>query len=156
MEHPPPRELLTFLKPYDEMEPCQEYIYDAYNAVALGYGPTDRLKDGICHIAVYAKHVNLGFNQGALLSDPEGLLQGSGKRIRHITLQTLSDLKLPEIRRYLRRAQGQAHYRVGGGTGRKAVVSVVKGVSPKKRRPSRKTAETDNHGVQPTAERRGA
>ena len=150
-KHPPPRALLRFLDPYDgeirrlaldvravvlqQMAPCKEYIYDAYNAVALGYGSTDRLKDGICHIAVYARHVNLGFNQGARLEDPEGLLEGSGKQVRHLTLKTVSDLERPEIRMYLRRAHQQAHYTAEAGTKRKAVVSVVKGASPIKRRP---------------------
>ena len=108
----PPRALLGFLKPYDQairdlalavrtfvlqdMTPCYEYIYDAYNAVALGYGPTDRYQDGVCHIAVYAKHVNLGFNQGATLDDPKGVLQGTGKAVRHITIKTASDLEQPE------------------------------------------------------------
>jgi len=38
-----------------------ENIYDAYSAVAIGYGTSDRLSDGIFHIAVYSRHVNLGF-----------------------------------------------------------------------------------------------
>jgi hypothetical protein len=41
--------------------PCHETIYDAYNAVALGYGPTDRLKDGV--ILPSTPGVNLGFNK---------------------------------------------------------------------------------------------
>ena len=87
MAHSPPNALIKFLKPYDreirdlalklralvleEMAPCYENIYDAYSAVAIGYGTSDRLKDGIFHIAVYSKHVNLGFNDGATLDDPE-------------------------------------------------------------------------------------
>ena len=92
--YPPPPELIKFLKPYDpeiqklalgvrslvleEMAPCHENIYDAYSAVAIGYGTSDRLKDGIFHVAVYAKHVNLGFNHGATLDDPLGILEGAG------------------------------------------------------------------------------
>src|SRR6266498_1324667 len=94
---PPPAALLKFLKPYDrsiqelalglrslvleEMTPCYENIYDAYSAVAIGYGSSDRLQDGVFHIAVYAKHVNLGFNHGATLADPLGILKGSGRQI---------------------------------------------------------------------------
>ncbi len=153
-QHRPLGALLGFLKPYDrgirhlalsiravvldEIGPCHEYIYDAYNAVALGYGPTSRLKDGICHIAVYAKHVNLGFNRGASLDDSKGLLEGSGKSVRHITLKTASDLRRPEIRDYLGRARAHARRAFAGGTDMKAVVSVVKSISPKKRRPGRK------------------
>ncbi len=158
--HPPPAELVKFLQPYDraiqklalalralvleEIAPCHENIYDAYSAVAMGYGPTDRLSDGIFHIAVYSKNVNLGFNHGATLDDPLGILLGSGKRIRHLTIKTTEDLARPEVRAYVRRALENARDdarklgqpvtpppRKGG-----RVISVVKAIYPKKRRPS--------------------
>src|SRR6266852_8228158 len=119
-----PRALIKFLKPYDreiqdlalqlralvleEMAPCYENIYDAYSAVAIGYGTSERLRDGIFHIAVYSKHVNLGFNDGASLDDPKGILQGAGNRIRHITIKTPADIKRPELRAFIRRARKQA------------------------------------------------
>src|SRR5882724_6273091 len=109
MKYPPPSALKKFLKPYDrevrdlalglrallleEMAPCYENIYDAYSAVAIGYGTSDRLSDGIFHIAVYSQHVNLGFNDGATLDDPKGILLGAGNRIRHITVKTAEDIK---------------------------------------------------------------
>src|SRR6266850_899492 len=118
--YPPPAALVKFLKPYDraiqklalslrslvleEMAPCYENIYDAYSAVAIGYGSSDRLQDGVFHIAVYAKGVNLGFNDGATLDDPLGILEGAGKRIRHIKIRTPADLARPELRDYVRRA----------------------------------------------------
>src|SRR3989440_6192948 len=124
MTHRPPPALIKFLKPYDpevcdlalklralvleEMAPCHENIYDAYSAVAIGYGTSERLRDGIFHIAVYSKHVNLGFNDGATLDDPKGILQGAGNRIRHITIKALDDLKRPEVRSYVRRARKKA------------------------------------------------
>src|SRR3979490_223310 len=117
----PPPELIKFLKPYDrevqdlalqlralvleEMAPCYENIYDAYSALAIGFGASDRLSDGIFHIAVYSQHVNLGFNDGATLDDPKGILLGTGNRIRHITVKTAEDIKRPEIRAYIRRAR---------------------------------------------------
>ena len=39
------------------------------------------------YTAVYAAHVNLGFHRGAELPDPAGLLEGSGKRMRHVKLK---------------------------------------------------------------------
>src|ERR1700674_263703 len=121
MAHRPTSALIKFLKPYDrevrdlalqlralvleEMAPCYENIYDAYSAVAIGYGRSDRLRDGIFHIAVYSKHVNLGFNDGATLDDPKGILQGTGNRIRHLTIKTADDLARPEIRAYIKRAR---------------------------------------------------
>src|SRR5712675_2273768 len=121
MSFPVPRQLTNFLKPYDpeirnlavklralvlaEMAPCYENIYDAYSAVAIGYGTSDRLRDGIFHIAVYAKGVNLGFNDGATLADPKGILEGNGNRIRHLKIRKPEDLARPEIRAYIRRAR---------------------------------------------------
>ncbi len=92
----------------EEMAPCYENIYDAYSAVAIGYGTSNRLRDGVFHIAVYSNHVNLGFNDGAALDDPKGILQGAGSRIRHITIKTPQDLERPELRAYIRRARKKA------------------------------------------------
>ena len=154
--HSPPPALIKFLKPYDaevrdlalslrslvieEMAPCYENIYDAYSAVAMGYGPTDRLQDGVFHIAVYSHHVNLGFNDGATLDDPKGILQGNGNRIRHITIKAADDLKRPELRAYIRRAIKKANddaRKLGEPPKKKpdGIVSKVKAIYPKKRRP---------------------
>ena len=155
MKHSPPRDLVKFLRPYDrdirdlalqlralvleEMAPCYENIYDAYSAVAIGYGTSERLSDGILHIAVYSKHVNLGFNDGATLPDPKGILEGKGSRIRHITIKTTEDLSKPELRSYIRRAKKRASTdaRKLGETAKnsRGVVSTVKAIYPKKRRP---------------------
>jgi hypothetical protein len=156
MLFPPPAALKKFLRPYDrdiqklalnlrallleELAPCYENIYDAYSAVAIGYGTSERLGDGIFHIAVYSKHVNLGFNEGATLDDPKGILQGNGNRIRHISIKSESDLARPEIRAYIRRAKKKARAdarKLGEPPPRKptSVVSTVKAIYAKKRRP---------------------
>ena len=128
----------------EEMAPCYENIYDAYSAVAIGYGTSNRLRDGIFHIAVYSKHVNLGFNDGASLDDPKGILQGSGKQIRHITIKTAEDLERPELRAYIRRARKKAladARKLGEPAPKRleGMVSTVKAIYPKKRRPKAKT-----------------
>src|SRR5438876_12138891 len=156
MTHPAPADLIKFLRPYDpqvqelaltlralvldEMAPCYENIYDAYSAVAIGYGTSDRLRDGIFHIAVYSKHVNLGFNDGASLADPQGILLGAGNQIRHLTIKTPDDLARPEIRAYLESARKFAlaeAKKLGEPPPQKpkGVVSTVKAIYPKKRRP---------------------
>jgi hypothetical protein len=156
MTHRPLPALIKFLKPYDreiqdlalqlralvleEMAPCYENIYDAYSAVAIGFGTSDRLSDGIFHIAIYSQHVNLGFNNGATLDDPKGILQGAGNRIRHITVKTPEDIKRPEIRAYIRRARKKAlsdARKLGDPKSKKPdrVISTVKAVYAKKRRP---------------------
>ena len=156
MTHRPLPALIKFLKPYDreiqdlalqlralvleEMAPCYENIYDAYSAVAIGYGTSDRMGDGVFHIAVYSKHVNLGFNDGATLADPMGILQGNGNRIRHISIKSESDLARPEIRAYIRRAKKNAlaeARKLGEKPPKKpaGVISTVKAIYAKKRRP---------------------
>jgi len=156
MAHPCPADLKKFLRPYDrdvqqlalglrallleEMAPCYENIYDAYSAVAIGYGTSDRLSDGIFHIAVYSGHVNLGFNDGASLADPKGILLGNGNRIRHIRFKTETDLTRPDVRAYIRRAKKQAlaeARKLGEPPPKKpaGVVSTVKAIYAKKRRP---------------------
>ncbi len=39
------------------------------------------------YVAAYTSHVNVGFFQGATLPDPAGLLEGSGKFMRHVKLR---------------------------------------------------------------------
>jgi hypothetical protein len=39
------------------------------------------------YVNVFTAHVNVGFFQGASLDDPAELLQGSGKRMRHVKLR---------------------------------------------------------------------
>ena len=39
------------------------------------------------YTAVHSAHVNVGFYRGADLPDPAGLLDGSGKRMRHVKLR---------------------------------------------------------------------
>jgi hypothetical protein len=142
----PPPELLEFLYRYDpaiqslalglrkvvleEMAPCHEYIFEMRSKVVLLYGTTQRvIKDCICSINVFAKHVNLGFHRGTDLDDASGALQGAGKVMRHITLKKLSELDRPEIRAYLRRARkGAGPRRVRDRTADE-VVTRVKGKS---------------------------
>ena len=39
------------------------------------------------YVAVFTAHANVGFFYGAELEDPTGLLQGSGKRMRHVKVK---------------------------------------------------------------------
>ena len=121
MSRPPP-ELMEYLFRYDaaiqsltlglrtvvleEMVPCHEYIFAMRSKIVLLYGMTERvIADGVCSIAVFRRHVTLGFTRGAELPDPQRLLQGTGKIMRHLRLGQLSDIGRPEVRAYLRRAR---------------------------------------------------
>ena len=120
----------------EESPHAPEMIYDAYNAVAFGFSFTGRLKEAFIHIATYTTHVNLGFNYGATLPDPLGVLVGSGKQVRHIKIRNEADLALPYLQEYIRAAIAQA-----GGSSQKVAAGVpetqVRGNYPVKRRPMR-------------------
>ncbi len=44
------------------------------------------------YVNSFKSHVNVGFFHGAVLEDPAGLLEGSGKRMRHVKLNTACEL----------------------------------------------------------------
>lgn len=121
-----------------------EFVYDAYNAVAMGYGFTDRPGDAFCHVAVYSGWVNLGFNDGSAIPDPERLLEGEGRRIRHIRIESLDDLRQPFVGRFLRAAIRAARRPEAASGKRHAPRSVVRAVYAKKRRP-KKRARKEEH-----------
>lgn len=115
---------------------AHELVYDAYNAVALGYSFTERPADAFCHLAVYARWVNLGFNRGSLMPDPDRLLEGSGRWVRHIRIESLDDLREPHVGRFLRAAMKTApRGSIPGSIDRPAPRSVVRAVYAKRRRP---------------------
>ncbi len=142
----PPPALLDFLKPYDHeiqqlalavrrfvlehIPPMTELVVDASNAVAMGFTPTGRFKEAICHVAVYAHYVNLGFNRGADLPDPAGLCKGTGKAIRHVTIERAADLDAPPLLELLAAAVRRGHTRAAHAG------IIIRSFPGKKRRPS--------------------
>ena len=81
-----------------------ELIYDNYNALVVGYGPTDRASDAIFSIVLYPRWVTLFFLDGKGLPDPGKLLKGEGTRVRHIVLEGAAMLDNPEIRSLMKAA----------------------------------------------------
>jgi hypothetical protein len=75
-----------------------QLVYDNYNALVIGFGPSERASEAIFSIALYPRWVTLFFLQGAGLPDPNKLLKGSGKVVRHIVLADAADLDKPAIR----------------------------------------------------------
>lgn len=71
---------------------------------ALGYGPSASGFDRIMYIAAQNGYANLGFFFGANLPDPAHLLEGSGKRMRHVKVRTGQDAEEPALRQLVRDA----------------------------------------------------
>lgn len=95
---------------------CSEMLYRTY-AVSNVFTFTGKLGQGFVHIATYGGHVNLGFNQGVDLQDPQGLLEGTGKRIRHVRIDSLKMIKSPSVKKLVVQAvdQGREMAEKAGG-----------------------------------------
>ena len=69
-----------------------ELVFDNYNALVFGIGPTERASDAFVSIAGYPRWVTLFFLHGSALHDPSGLLEGQGKQVRSIRLAHASQM----------------------------------------------------------------
>lgn len=85
-----------------------EIVYDNYNALAIGFGPSDRASEVIFSITLYPKWVSLFFMQAKGLFDPFLLLQGSGSVARHVVLKSLHMLDDPALRALMDDASAKA------------------------------------------------
>ncbi|SHG88313.1 DUF1801 domain-containing protein [Winogradskyella jejuensis] len=90
------REFITSLVPE-----TNELIWDNYNAVAIAYSKSEKLKDAFCHIALYSKHLNFGFNRGSELTSSKIKLEGKGKLIRHLKVSSNEDFPIDEIKKMI-------------------------------------------------------
>ena len=70
------------------------------NAATYGVGPK-KMTDGYAYIMPLRGYVNLGFYQGALLQDPAQLLEGTGKRLRHVKIRSTTEVGRPALRALL-------------------------------------------------------
>lgn len=121
----------------DILPSTNELIWDNYNAVAIAYSKSDQLKDAFCHLSVYSKHVNLGFNRGSELTNVLVPLKGNGKLIRHVSVNNMEHFPKEEIRTMLREAIAISE------ANNAALINpittsqiIVKSISKKKRRPN--------------------
>jgi len=71
--------------------------------VGYGVGP-DKITQIFGYICPMPEYVRLGFYYGAALPDPKRVLEGAGKRLRHIEIYLLSDVEGPEVRQLLKAA----------------------------------------------------
>ena len=87
---------------------ANELVYDNFNALAIGFGPTERASEVIFSVAVFPRWVNFFFYYGKGLPDPEHRLQGSGNQARHIRIDSLDDFKDPAVRALMDEAVARA------------------------------------------------
>jgi hypothetical protein len=108
-----------------------ELVYDNYNALAIGYGSSEKLEDVVFSIACFPRWVRLFFFHGADLDDPDGLLEGAGAQVRSLKLPNLAVLDDPKVQALMQQALRRTNRPIDPTQPSR---SIVKSVSPNQRR----------------------
>ncbi len=74
-----------------------QLVYDNYNALAIGFSPTEKTGDVIFSLALYPRWVTLFFFHATKLPDPQKILKGSGSVVRSVVLKSAAELDTPAI-----------------------------------------------------------
>ena len=83
---------------------ADEMVYDNYNALVCGFGPTERASEALFSIAIYPEYIRLFFVRGAQLPDPKGLLEGEGNRVRSIRLENEQTFDRADVKALMKTA----------------------------------------------------
>ena len=112
---------------------ANQLVYDNYNALAIGFGSTERVSDVILSLAVYPRAVNLYFMYGAKLPDPHRVLKGSGNQGRFVPLDSAAALDRPAVAALIGAAIRQARTPLAAaGRGRLVIKSVSRKQRPRR------------------------
>jgi len=145
------KDLLKFLKPFSEeiidrvlwlrefvwdlYPQSNELIYDNYNAIAVGWSPTDRVGHTFCSIAVgrTSNNVHFGFYWGSEISDPDKVLSGEGNQYRYILVPDKNKFPKVYIKKLVKEAYANSLAKVKDKKQIMNGQTIVKSVSVKKR-----------------------
>ncbi|MFL5508249.1 MAG: hypothetical protein ACJ79J_01520 [Gemmatimonadaceae bacterium] len=108
-----------------------EFVYDNYNALVFGFGPTERVSDAVLSLAIFPEWVTLCFLKGANLNDPQKLLKGSGNIVRNLRLSSPAHLEDPEVAKLVSAAIAAATPPFAADTSEPR--TIVKSISAKQR-----------------------
>lgn len=114
---------------------ANELIYDNYNAVAFGLSVTDKLGQTFCTVALMSGYCHFGFYWGSEIADPERRLLGKGNQYRYLIVKEKRDLPKTYVKKLLREAYANSLAKVKPGSTYPTGQTIVKSISPKKRRP---------------------
>ena len=97
---------------FEAMRRCgdevRELVHDGCPVACLGDAPFG-------YVNVFTSHVNVGFFQGASLPDPAGLMQGSGKFMRHVKLKPETAIDAASLGRLIKAAYWDIKARLENG-----------------------------------------
>lgn len=99
---------------FDRMRACgtdvDELLHDGHPTACVGDA-------AFGYVNAFGAHVNVGFFHGATLDDPAGLLEGSGKRMRHVKLRGGHPVDAPALELLIAAAYRDIRSRLEGQAG---------------------------------------
>ncbi len=102
---PPVREIFVALQALvrEVMPDANEQLDLPDRLVAFGFGPPGSVRMSGLAVALipHTAHVNVQLADGAVLADPAGMVEGTGKRIRHVKCRSIADVARPPLRTLL-------------------------------------------------------
>lgn len=98
-----------------ELPPSQRAVLQRLRKLVAKHAPrlAEQVKWGslcfvgkgvVCYAHALEEHLDFGFFQGALLDDPQSLLQGKGKFLRHVKVRKPADVKEAQLAPFLKQA----------------------------------------------------
>ena len=94
---------------FEVMRACgddvRELLHDGHPTACVGDA-------AFAYVNAFKAHVNVGFFRGAQIADPRGLLEGTGKFMRHVKLRPESDVDAPALRKLIETAYRDMKQRV--------------------------------------------
>jgi len=114
---------------------CNELIYDNYNALAIGWSPTDRVGHTFCSVAVgrSSHNIHFGFYWGSQISDTDKILLGTGNQYRYVLIGDRNDFPKAYIKKLLKEAYANSLAKIKDKKQVMKGKTIVKSISEKKR-----------------------
>ena len=114
---------------------CNELIYDNYNAVAIGWSPTDRVGHTFCSVAVgrTSHNIHFGFYWGSQITDPDKILLGTGNQYRYLLVTDTKVFPKAYIKKLLKQAYANSVAKIKDKKQVMKGKTIVKSISEKKR-----------------------
>lgn len=78
----------------------------AYSREKIAAGKPVKMDSMFCGVCPLKDSVGIYFHSGVKLPDPEGLLEGAGKGMRHVKIRSAEDMRPGAIRNLVRAAYG--------------------------------------------------
>jgi hypothetical protein len=100
-------------------------VYDNYNALVIGFGPSERASEAILSIALYPRWINLFFLWGKKLRDPEKLLKGSGNQVRSLVIENAGTLDDPAVEDLIAEALERAAVPIDPAGARRILIRAI-------------------------------